>query len=272
MTRVSRVASNASSGGLADGLRVQSRVIGAIMLRELHTRFGRNNIGYLWLLLEPMILANGVAIFHVFTHLSLPYGFSPGPFYASGYITYIVFRNNVNRAASTIEANKPLLFHKCVTLVDVSMGRSFLEIISTVGAMIATLSLFMVLGLSPVPQRPWLLLLAIVLMGLLSTAFAMIITGANELFPVIERFVHPLTYLIMPFTGMFFVLGELPPQYANILKWLLVPQITDLSRMGLLNTYNSPYIDPLYIAAVISITLLLGFSFMKIARRRMHFD
>ena len=30
-------------------LTLQLDVIGALVMRELHTRFGRNNIGYLWL-------------------------------------------------------------------------------------------------------------------------------------------------------------------------------------------------------------------------------
>jgi capsular polysaccharide transport system permease protein len=30
-------------------LDVQRRVIGALIMRELHTRFGRDNIGYAWI-------------------------------------------------------------------------------------------------------------------------------------------------------------------------------------------------------------------------------
>ena len=30
-------------------LTLQADVIGALVLRELHSRFGRNNVGYLWL-------------------------------------------------------------------------------------------------------------------------------------------------------------------------------------------------------------------------------
>ena len=37
-------------------LRVQSNVVGALILRELHTRFGRENIGYLWIFAEPLLL------------------------------------------------------------------------------------------------------------------------------------------------------------------------------------------------------------------------
>ena len=50
--------------GLLDALGVQMNVIGALIMRELHTRFGRDNIGYLWVFAEPMLLAIAVAAMH----------------------------------------------------------------------------------------------------------------------------------------------------------------------------------------------------------------
>jgi len=35
---------------LREGWRIQARVIGALMIRELNTRFGRDNIGFLWIM------------------------------------------------------------------------------------------------------------------------------------------------------------------------------------------------------------------------------
>ena len=42
------------SASFASALATQFRVIGALILRELHTRYGRENIGYLWMIGEPM--------------------------------------------------------------------------------------------------------------------------------------------------------------------------------------------------------------------------
>ncbi|MFN5779339.1 MAG: capsule polysaccharide export ABC transporter permease, partial [Novosphingobium sp.] len=41
--------------GLTQAWQVQRRVIGALLLREMLTRYGRNNIGFLWLFVEPML-------------------------------------------------------------------------------------------------------------------------------------------------------------------------------------------------------------------------
>lgn len=36
-----------------DAFAVQARVIRALVARELLTRYGRNNIGFLWVFVEP---------------------------------------------------------------------------------------------------------------------------------------------------------------------------------------------------------------------------
>ena len=42
-------------------LAIQRRVIWALLMREVITRFGRENLGVLWLILEPMMFTLGVA-------------------------------------------------------------------------------------------------------------------------------------------------------------------------------------------------------------------
>nr|WP_237398521.1 MULTISPECIES: hypothetical protein [unclassified Gilliamella] len=37
-------------------LKIQIRVLNALILREIITRYGRSNIGFLWLFVEPMSL------------------------------------------------------------------------------------------------------------------------------------------------------------------------------------------------------------------------
>ena len=45
---------------LAHSLGVQWRILGALLIREMLTRYGRHNIGFLWLFVEPMIFTLGV--------------------------------------------------------------------------------------------------------------------------------------------------------------------------------------------------------------------
>ena len=48
-----------TSGSLRRSLAIQSRIVRALLLREILTRFGRHNIGFLWLFVEPMLFTLG---------------------------------------------------------------------------------------------------------------------------------------------------------------------------------------------------------------------
>ena len=41
-------------------LDIQLRVLGALLMREIITRYGRDNLGFLWLFVEPMIFTLGI--------------------------------------------------------------------------------------------------------------------------------------------------------------------------------------------------------------------
>ena len=39
---------------------IQGRVLGALVMREIITRYGRHNIGFMWVFVEPMMFTAGV--------------------------------------------------------------------------------------------------------------------------------------------------------------------------------------------------------------------
>jgi len=52
---------------LLRSLRIQMRVLGALLLREVITRYGRDNLGFLWIFAEPMIFTLGVTTLWTYT-------------------------------------------------------------------------------------------------------------------------------------------------------------------------------------------------------------
>ena len=55
-------------------LTIQSRTLHALMMREVITRFGRDNLGALWLIAEPMIFTLGIVT--LWTAMGLNHGSS----------------------------------------------------------------------------------------------------------------------------------------------------------------------------------------------------
>ena len=90
-----------AAGGSFDGaLRIQGRVLFALLMRESITRFGRANLGSLWLVAEPMLFTLGVATLWGLSGLRHGSGVSPVALAVTGYSSVLMWRNAVSRCSS----------------------------------------------------------------------------------------------------------------------------------------------------------------------------
>src|SRR5258706_2431148 len=117
----------AGNTSFIDSLRLQLRVIGALLMREIVTRYGRDNLGFLWLFVEPMMFTLGVTALWAGTglrHSSLPIV----AFAVTGYSSVLLWRNCANRCSMAIPPNIGLLFHRNVRVLDLFLTRVLLEV------------------------------------------------------------------------------------------------------------------------------------------------
>ena len=101
-----------STGALLheSGWTIGRRVIGALLLRELLTRYGRNNIGFLWLFVEPMLFV--LIITAVWSATRSIHG-SVIPIVAfalTGYSSMLLWRGMPGRCIGALRSNMPLLY------------------------------------------------------------------------------------------------------------------------------------------------------------------
>lgn len=103
------------------------RVMIALMLREMSTRYGRNPGGYLWALLEPLGGITVMAIgFSLIVHRP-PLGTSFMLFYATGLAPFGMFQNISNNTAKALRYSRPLLAYPSVTWLDAVLARFVLN-------------------------------------------------------------------------------------------------------------------------------------------------
>src|SRR5687767_13916997 len=92
-------------GGFWRSLAIQRRVIGALMLREVITRFGRHNLGALWLVGEPMIFTLGVAtVWSAMGMSNHGSSISVIAFAITGYSSVLMWRNTVGHCTHAIQS------------------------------------------------------------------------------------------------------------------------------------------------------------------------
>ncbi len=252
------------------GFTIQCRVIGALMMRELHTRYGRQNIGYLWLILEPMLLASMVGLIHARGLRYATTGIDPVPLSLVGYCNFQTFRTIFNRAEGTIEQNIHLMYHRQISILDILTARALLEAAGTWVAFAILIGFATAAGIADPPERPLMLLLGMVILLWLSFAGSLVICGVTHERKSIGRLVHPLSYILMPLSGAFFQLNALPKEARDILLWIPLPHIFELLRYGWFKAATVKYVDWFYLSEWLFLLTLLGLLLISVVRRRIH--
>ncbi|MFN3447104.1 MAG: ABC transporter permease [Roseococcus sp.] len=229
--------------------RVQMGVIGALILREIQTRFGRRNLGFVWLFVEPAILAAGVSAIRAVRRETLPAGMDPVAFFTIGYTLFYLQRAVVARAAHTAESNRAILAHARITLEDILIARTVLE----TGAVMMTALIFVVLigVFSGVwPRSVVQMGIGFVLFGLMAHGFALVVLSLARFdADVLDRIIHPLMYFSIVISGVFFMVWWLPKPYQDLVLLLPLIHLFEFVREGQFGPDIPYHYDLVYVGA-----------------------
>lgn len=257
---------------LSGSIQIQLRVIGALLMREIITRYGRDNLGFLWLFFEPMIFTGGVAAVWTVTRNIHGSNLSIVAFAVTGYSAVLLWRNCASRCCMAIPPNVGLLYHRNVRVLDLFITRIILEIAGAT-ASFATLSIvFIALGWMDWPQDVVLLIGGWLLLGWFAGALGLVLGPLTTYAEVIERLWHTLTYLILPFSGSLFMVDWLPPavqEYA-----LLNPMVSgaEMLRGGYYGPAVHAHYDAVYLAVWSASLTLVGLCLVPLAARRVEME
>jgi len=253
------------------GLTIQCRVIGALMMRELHTRYGRENVGYLWMIGEPMMLATVIGILHSSaSHTPYAGDIKALPFAVVGYTVFILFRGIVNRSEGGVEANAPLLYHRMVTVLDITIARALLEFAGVFMTYVVLMTLFIGFRLAMPPARPLVLMAAWALMFWYSLGHSLLITAISYENRTFGRFVHPYSYFMTGLSAAFFQIGWLPHPYREWLQWIPMTSIFELARHGQFDAADLKYYHGQYLIGSCFLLTWAGLIMMKLMRSKIH--
>lgn len=256
-------------GSFGKGLRVQVKVFEALARRELMTRFGRENIGFLWIMAEPLLFAGLVGIIWsvIFTHKTG--GISVFAFVMTGYLPLTFMRNSFSRSANVFVANSALLYHRQIKVQDFVFVRVAIE---TAGAMMAFLFAGIVLGLLgyfPVPADIGSLIAGWGIYVFFVAGLCMLIAPLSEVSEVVEKLIPLTTYIAIPFSGAFNLMAWLSPELRELLMWSPMVSGMELMRYGVFGSEVTPYYDVIKALSVSLVCWLVGLILTRRVRRTM---
>ena len=240
------------------GLHIQFLVVKALMIRELNTRFGRENIGFLWLMVEPLMFAGLVGMVWSLMKGPEQHGLEVVSFVASGYIPLTFMRHSFGKSISIFVANSALLYHRQVKILDFVVVRVMIEVI---GAMMAYIFVMVVLGyfgLFPVPSDIGFLLAGWGVYVFFVLAVCTILAPLSEVSELVEKIMPVTVYVSIPFSGTFNMASWLTPDARDILMWSPLVTGMELMRYGLFGSAVKPYYNLPAALAISTCCLLAG--------------
>ena len=226
------------------------RVILALMIREMGTRFGRSAGGYFWAVAEPL---GGIVLLAVAFGLALrspPLGNSFMLFYATGIVPFSMFRTMSRGVAGAITSNRGLLNYPVVTALDAVLAKAALNFLTIfLVALVLYTSIIVGLGLHVNLD-----------MGAVVRAFALaaaIGLGVGTLncvlfgfFPTWKNVWTVLTRPLFIISGIFFTFESVPKAFQAVLWWNPLTHVIAVMRTGFYGTYDPQFVSYPYVLGV----------------------
>lgn len=245
-------------------LAIQRRVVWALLMREVLTRYGRHNIGFMWLFVEPMLFTLGVTALWTATKAIHGSNIPIVAFAVTGYSSVLLWRNMPGRCVDAIEPNRSLLFHRNVRVIDLFIARLFLEGAGATISLVVLSLVFIALGQMDPPEDVLKVIGGWLMLAWFGMALAMFLGAYAERFEIVHKLWHPASYLLFPLSGAAFLLSSAPPQARVYLEYLPMIHGLEYLREGYFGSAITAIYDLQYMALINSILTVFGLAQIRI--------
>ncbi|MGF1446561.1 MAG: ABC transporter permease [Pikeienuella sp.] len=253
--------------GLACG--ASWRVIWAVMLRDIRTRFFNHGLGYLLAISWPVAHILVLLGFYTLLGRHAPYGQSIELFFATALVPFMAWNYMSRFIMLSLVINRALLAFPAVKIFDVLVGRAILEVLAS----LAMLGLLVVLArFAGIDARPADFVSAAAAMatalalglgcGVLSAVIAMVMPGWVTIYTLLIIAAYILS-------GIVFVPSALPPDLAAALAWVPTLHLVEWMRVAYYDGYPAQLLDRGYVLSWAAATLLAGLALERAIRGRL---
>jgi capsular polysaccharide transport system permease protein len=259
-------------GGMRTRFEMHGRIIWALLLRELSTRYGRDNLGFLWVICEPLVFAGAVTV--MWTSIKPPYehGIKLIPFLVTGYMSLILLRHMIGHGVNCVRVNQSLLYHRNITTLHLFIGRLALEFIGVTLAFFTIFVFMLMIGQMEPPKDLVMVYVGWAILAWMGAGLAMILGALSQMIEFIERIVQVFTYMLVPMSGTFFMAAWVPAGFRNALLTLPFIHSVEMVRHGFFGEFVTTYYDVGYAAAWAAGFTLVGLFLVQFVRNRLEIE
>ncbi|MDB5590355.1 ABC transporter permease [Enterovirga sp.] len=247
-------------------LAIQLRVIWALMLRDIRTRFFGHGLGYLIAIAWPLAHITLLLLIYHFTGRVAPLGDSLVLFFSTALVPVMSFMYMSRFIMFAATTNRPLVGFPIVKIIDLFLARAALEMLASCCMAIIVLTVLYVSGLQAAPVYPLEALFAFgaalllgVGMGILNGMIAMAL-------PAWPMFYQLMSIVIYVSSGVLFMPSALPEPMVYALSWNPIFHAVEWMRTAYFMGYTSNFIDKPYLLGWGVGALFLGLGVERLVR------
>jgi capsular polysaccharide transport system permease protein len=254
-------------------LGVHRRIIGALFLREIQTRWGRRNLGFAWLFAEPLIFALPIITMWHLIRPPTDHGVPMILFIWTGYLGILMFRHVSQHALNVVSNNSGLLYHSLITPLDIFLGICVLEALGNLAATAFSYLILYMLDAIPLPSDPTLVLIGFAYMTWWSLAAALVIGALSERFEIIPHLWAPIAYMYLPVSGFMYMAFWLPNTLRPIALTIIPPlHAYEMIRGGFMGNAVPVFYDTRYLTFLLAGLTMFGLLQMRMVREHLKID
>lgn len=258
-----------SKPDMASDFTKNMRVIGALVMREVSTRFGRTPGGFLWAILQPLgvIVLLGFAFSLISRSPAL--GTSFIFFKATGMLVFQVFLTNSRLVGQSINFSRPLLAYPGVTWIHAIIARSLLNtyVMFLVSVLILSGIKFvegiqLIIDWGPI-------FMAMMIAAVMGASVGMLNAFLFERFKIWENIWRMITAPLMLTSGVIILYENLPIFAREILWYNPIMHLTGFMREGFYSTYEPQYVSLIFVLNCTLIPMFFGLILLRRYNRQL---
>ncbi|MEM7255813.1 MAG: ABC transporter permease [Pseudomonadota bacterium] len=240
---------------------VQCRVVHALVLRDVKSRFGGRRLGFLWALMEPcLFISLFVGIFYLIGRTSQS-GIELPLFFISGIVPFLMFRDLYSTITGEAKGSSPLLMFPQVSRTDLIIAKLIVNTLLSVTVLFVLLGGCYMMGFTFRIENPIGVLRALSLLVMMGLGLGLVVGALVIRYEFISSISSAL--LGRPLflaSGLFFTADMLPPQAREYALYNPILHLIEAMRSEMFSSFDSRYYDLSYV--VCFAIVLVGFGLM----------
>lgn len=249
-----------------------ARITGALMMRETMTRYGREGLGFLWLVGEPLVFCAGVITMWSILKPAYEHGIRVGAFVMTGYMCLVLMRHTISYSLNAVQANIGLLYHRRVTIIHIMASRMLLELCGSTLAFVVVYSALYAFGWVSIPHDMGLVYLGWLSLFWFSCGLGLTLSALSSEFELVERIVGVFMYLLIPLSGVFMMVDWIPAGYRDLYLLVPIPHSVEMVRAGVFGEFVTTHFTVWYPWAWGAALVAIGLLLFARARKHIHVD